>query len=460
MRKPANIKRAYFIGIGGIGMSALARWFNAIGIRVAGYDRVSTSITDQLQDEGISVQFEEDSSVIPEDFRIPDGTLVVYTPAIPAMHSGLLFFREHKFSVLKRSEALGLVIGDTKVLAVAGTHGKTTISAMLSHILKTSGIRAGAFLGGISKNTGTNFNFDPEAEIVVVEADEFDRSFLTLYPEMAVITAMDADHLDIYGNREALIESFSLFASQIRKGGILLLKKGLSVKDAAHLTVYTYSLDGDTDFCALNIQHKGFTFTFSLKTPGGFIEELHPSVYGRVNIENAVAACALAWLNGAGDAGIKGGMKGYKGVKRRFDVIIDRPDCLFIDDYAHHPEELKAFISSVREALPGKKLTGIFQPHLYTRTRDFAPEFAQSLSALDDVILLDIYPAREEPIDGVSPMIILDKLENSGKRIHCGKEQLLQMVEKMKPEVLLTMGAGDIDRLVEPLKRLLLDILP
>ncbi len=411
MTRQADIQRVYFIGIGGIGMSALARYFHALGLGVAGYDRVSTPLTGQLAREGMDVHFRDDLTAIPAAFRSPEGTLVVYTPAVPPELGELAFFREGGFRILKRSEALGEVVSDKRVIAVAGTHGKTTISGMLTHILNTAGPKTSAFLGGVSKNLGSNVVVQPGSDLVVVEADEFDRSFLRLYPEMAVVTAMDADHLDIYGSHEALLETFARFISQIHEGGKLLVKRGLPLDPEIPAGVFTYALDGDADFHALNIVREGFRYRFSLHTPGGVIDGLSLGVYGRVNLENAVAACALAWLAGAPDEGIRRGISGYTGIKRRFDVILEEPPVIFIDDYAHHPEELRAFITSVREALPGKRLTGIFQPHLYTRTRDFAAEFARSLSALDDVILLDIYPAREAPIAGVGPELIFDNLE-------------------------------------------------
>ncbi|HYW96635.1 MAG TPA: UDP-N-acetylmuramate--L-alanine ligase [Bacteroidales bacterium] len=451
------MQRAYFIGIGGIGMSALARYFKANGIEVAGYDRVSTGLTDQLAREGMMVHFTDDISAIPEAYRSTQGTLVVYTPAVPPLHSELRYFRDNHFDMVKRARALGMIIADKKSIAVAGTHGKTTISTMLSHILTVAGVKTSAFLGGISKNTGSNFRFEPGSHYIVVEADEFDRSFLNLNPQMAVITATDADHLDIYGSAEALEDTFNQFASQVKPCGVLLLKKGLKINYPRHVRRYNYSLSGDADFFARDISREGFRYHFSLRTPGGTIDGISLQVYGRVNLENAVAAGALAWLAGAGEEGVREGLEGYTGVRRRFDVIIEQPGCLFIDDYAHHPEELKAFISSVREALPGKRLSGVFQPHLYTRTRDFAAGFARSLSALDDVIILDIYPAREEPIAGVGPELILDNLTNTGEKIACSKEQLFKVVGELNPEVLLTMGAGDIDQMVDPLKNLLLD---
>ncbi len=450
-----DIKRACFIGIGGIGMSALARYFHSAGIEVAGYDRVSTPLTDRLTKEGMNIHFTEDISALPAPFLSSAETLVVYTPAVPANHREMKYFREHQFRIMKRSEALGLIVHDMDVIAVAGTHGKTTISGMLSHILYASGIEYGAFLGGISKNAGTNYVSPGRSGRVVVEADEYDRSFLSLHPKMAIVTATDADHLDIYGNRAEVVESYSRFVSQIREGGILLVKKGLEFTGSLPATVYTYSLDEEADFRATGISREGFRYHFSLETPEMVISDLVLGIYGKVNLENAVAASAMALLSGAGEEGIRKGLLTYAGIKRRFDIIIEEQGCVYIDDYAHHPEELKAFISSVREALPGKRLAGIFQPHLYTRTRDFAPAFAESLSALDDVILLDIYPAREEPVEGVGPEIILDKLSNPGKKLVCSKEDLPGVIKELDPPVLLTMGAGDIDQWVEPLKNLL-----
>ena len=455
MNSVNDIKSVYFIGIGGIGMSAVARHFSTAGIPVAGYDRISSPLTDSLAREGMKIHFTDDVSAIPPEFKNPKQTLVVYTPAVISAHHELSWFRENNFTVKKRSEVLGLIVRDKKTIAVAGTHGKTTISSMITHLLGSGGIEAGAFLGGISKNLGSNFRYAGPEQYVVVEADEYDRSFLSLYPQIAVITAIDADHLDIYGDRENLKQAFGEFTSHIRDGGILVMKEGLDLPVPDNLKVYRYSLEEGSGFGARQIKRDGFRYRFDLKTPQSVLENFLLGVYGRVNLENAIAACAVSWLCGLQPDRMREALKTYSGVARRFDVRIESGNRVFIDDYAHHPEELRAFIASVKEALPEKRLTGIFQPHLYSRTRDFADDFARSLSVLDDVIILDIYPAREDPIPGVGPHLIFDKLTNAGERIQCSKEQLLRVVDELDPPVLLTMGAGDIDRMVEPIANLL-----
>jgi UDP-N-acetylmuramate--alanine ligase len=456
MRILSDIERAYFIGAGGIGMSALARYLKAKGLQVAGYDRVSTPLTDSLIREGIKLHFEDSPDQIPQGFKESGATLVVYTPAIPSTHKELSFFREKDFHIMKRSELLGEIMKTTRGIAVAGTHGKTTVSSMIAHILNVSELKCNAFLGGISKNLGSNLLIDQNAEFTVAEADEFDRSFLQLFPEVAVITSMDPDHLDIYGSHDKLISSFNRFLQQIKEGGTLIYKEGLRLEMPVGLESHSYSLvPGTAAYRPENIERNGFQYRFDLVTPTGKIPALKLGVYGRVNLENAVAALATAHQLGIEENVLREGMSSYTGVMRRFDVKTETEKRIFIDDYAHHPEELKAFIGSVKEALPGEVLTGVFQPHLYSRTKDFADGFAESLSALDHVILLDIYPAREEPIPGVSAKIIFEKLENKGQRFLIAREQLLKVVEEMNPRILLTMGAGDIDQLVEPLAELL-----
>jgi UDP-N-acetylmuramate--alanine ligase len=451
-----NIKRVYLIGIGGIGMSALARYYHTLGMNVAGYDRTSTVITDQLVKEGMKIHFSDNIELIPSEFRVKEGTLAIYTPAIPTDHKELNYFMANEFELIKRSKALGKISADKKCIAVAGTHGKTTVSTMITHFLEHSGVSCSAFLGGISKNLNSNILINQQSSLLVVEADEFDRSFLSLYPEVAILTSMDADHLDIYGSYEKLNASFTQFVSQIKDEGTLLLKKGLKIDLPPMIKTYSYSLNCKTDFYADNIRHSGFNYTFDLVTPDIIIKNLKLGVYGRLNLENAVGALSVALLLGVEIDKIPEAVLSYKGVWRRFDVQIETEELMFIDDYAHHPEELRAFISSVREALPEKRISGVFQPHLYSRTRDFAPAFAETLSLLDDVILLEIYPAREKPIAGVDSGMIFNELTNKAEKRRCTKEQLLGVIEELKPEVLLTMGAGDIDQMVKPIKEFLL----
>ncbi len=456
--KGTDIHRVYFLGIGGIGMSALARYFLASGKVVAGYDRVATPFTEQLISEGMQIHFEDSISLIPDEFRDHRSTMVVYTPAIPGSHSELRYFKTHGYNLLKRAAVLGNIMKDHKGIAVAGTHGKTTISTMIAHIFTQSGIGCNAFLGGISKNFKSNLVLEKKSDYFIAEADEFDRSFLTLFPDYAVVTSMDDDHMDIYGDRKNLIASFNQFVSQIKPSGILILKNSVSLQVPSGIKTFRYALDETSDYYAFNISREDFIYTFSMHTPSGNISEIRLGANGKLNIENAVAACAIAHLAGIGIESIKISLENYLGVIRRFDVKIHNRKIVFIDDYAHHPEEIKAFITSVKEIFPGKRITGVFQPHLYSRTKTFYSGFADSLSILDDVILLDIYPAREEPLPGISSALILKVLKNKGERLYCSTDTLLPMVEKLKPEVFLTMGAGDIDQLVEPLKEMLLHI--
>lgn len=447
-----NITSFYFLGIGGIGMSSLARYFRNLGYRVAGYDRTSTRLTGQLQDEGIDVHFDDLGYHAGELAGDCDASLVVYTPAVPADHGELTWFRENGYLILKRSQLLGMVCNNKKCLAVAGTHGKTTISAMTANILHHSAVGCGAFLGGISKNFGSNLVMPgPEDSWLVTEADEYDHSFLQLTPDVAVVTYMDADHLDVYGNSLSLKESFLRFAAQVRPGGSLVIRKELAAEfpELPGIQVYTYSLLEDADFSAVGLvggDHSGCT-GFQLKTPSGTTEMIRMKYPGLLNAENAVAAGAAAFLAGAEPLEVVRGIETYSGVERRFDIRFCGDRSVYIDDYAHHPAELKAFISSVRLIYTGKRIMGIFQPHLYSRTRDFAPEFAESLDVLDSVILLPIYPARELPLPGITSELILSYMSPGDK--HVGERgQVLGFIRERKPEVLLTMGAGDIDLLV------------
>lgn len=450
-----DIHNVYFIGIGGIGMSAIARYFNTLGKNVAGYDKVSRPLTDQLIKEGIDIHFDDNIDNIPYDFRDNVTTVVVYTPAIPNDNNELNFLRANGFVIKKRSEVLGMISKEKKCLAVAGTHGKTTVTTILSHLMRQSRMGCNAFLGGISKNYNTNYLVDKESKYMVVEADEFDRSFLQLSPQKAIITAVDADHLDIYSGSDDIKETFKKFVSRINSGGKLIIKNGLefNLPERNDIDIYTYSMNEDTDFRAINIRIENGLYLFDFVGVKGKIENLVLGLPGLINVENAVAAIAMATLSGVHNDEIYNSIRKFKGIQRRFDYQIHRDDFVYIDDYAHHPEELKASINSIRELFKAKKLTGIFQPHLYTRTRDFADEFAKSLELLDEIIMLDIYPAREKPIEGVNSGIIFNKITNPNK-IQCTKKELINILKTKKPEVLVTLGAGDIDELVEPIKKL------
>lgn len=454
-----DITKVYFIGIGGIGMSALARWFNTNGYQVAGYDRTPSSLTDQLEAEGIAVHYEDEVNAIPTAFRekVSD-ILVVYTPAVPANSKELNFFRENGHSLKKRSQVLGLLTQNLFTIAVAGTHGKTTTSSMVAHVLKASGNDCTAFLGGITQNYQTNLLLSnarsTEESVVVVEADEYDRSFLTLYPDIAIINSVDPDHLDIYGDPDAVTSSYNEFIRQIKPGGKLVVKKGLPLtfpKD--NIRVFEFSGSEEADFRALNIRIKDASFWFDVQTPDSFIPDVQLQVPGFHNVENALAAMAVAIQIGIPVDKIKEAICTFKGVKRRFEYIIKSTYLVYIDDYAHHPAEVEALLKSVRALYPDKKISAVFQPHLYTRTRDFADGFASSLSLADQVLLLDIYPARELPIEGVSSQLIFDRI-TSPEKIMCSKNNLLEYLNNSKIEVLITMGAGDIDQCITPIKEL------
>ena len=452
-----QIQSVYFIGAGGIGMSALIRYCLSKGMRVAGYDRTSSPLTDCLISEGADIHYVDNVELIPDTFRSPDKTVVVYTPAVPEEHTELTFFRKNGFEVLKRSQMLGIITQSKRGLCIAGTHGKTTTSSMTAHLLKQSRVDCNAFLGGILKNTRSNLMLSEKSDLTVVEADEYDRSFHQLTPCMAVITSVDPDHLDIYGSPEAYRESFELFTSLIRPQGALILKYGIDVnpKLQDNVQLYTYSAtNSNADFHARNIRIANGEIYFDFVGPSMLITDIQLGTPVRTNIENGVAAITLAWLNGVTPDEIRSAMQSFAGVERRFDLRLKKDTIVFIDDYAHHPEELSNCIRSVKELYVGRKVTGIFQPHLYTRTRDFIAEFALSLSLLDELILLDIYPAREEPIPGITSQAIFDKVTCSDKTL-CTKEQLLEIMEVGNYEVVLTLGAGDIDRLVEPIKEIL-----
>ena len=514
-----NINNIYFIGIGGIGMSAVARYFKSLGKNVAGYDRTQTDLTDDLKNENIALHFADDVNLIPlyfKDIANKAQTLIIYTPAIPDNHKELNYFKSLHYIVLKRSEILGLITKHHNLIAIAGTHGKTTVSSIIAHLFIQLDHQCCAFLGGIPKNYNTNFISRDEARLVstrllsdssaksaswqerkkvlsanwrkdlggagagnymIVEADEYDRSFLKLSPYIGVITSLDADHLDIYKNKYQLKSSFSQFIKQIKPKGKLLIKKGIDLpesegpgsRDEARLVSteiehFTYALDSEANFFAKNISlspdealaksGKNGLYVFDLVTPTKVIKKLTFNLPGLMNLENAIAAIAVAYLSGIDPDSIRNPLKTFPGVKRRFDFQIKTDNLIFIDDYAHHPEELNACITSVKELFPGKKITGIFQPHLFSRTRDFADEFAKSLDLLDELILLDIYPAREMPIKGVSSKLIFNKLKIKHKTL-CSKNELIALLKNKNIQVLLTLGAGDIAQLVKPIKQYL-----
>lgn len=451
-----NIESVYFIGAGGIGMSALVRYFLSKGKKVAGYDRTPSELTEKLIEEGANIHYDDNVELIPSDFSNPQTTLVVYTPAIPDTHRELSYFRKNGYSIQKRAQVLGMLTQTEKGLCVAGTHGKTTTSTMTAHLLHQSTIGCNAFLGGISKNYNTNLLLSADSEYVVIEADEFDRSFHWLSPFASVITATDADHLDIYGTEEAYLESFSHYTSLIRPGGALIVRKGITLTPRLQdgVTLYNYSKD-EGDFHAENIRIGNGEIFFDYISPLGNIDNIQLGVPIAINIENGIAAMALAQLSGVSNEEIKKAMATFRGVDRRFDFKIKNEKVVFLSDYAHHPEEIKQSILSMRALYTDKKLTAVFQPHLYTRTRDFYQEFADSLSLLDEVILTEIYPAREEPIPGISSELIYNHLRPDMEKCICKKENLIETLSKKDIEVLITLGAGDIDNYVPQICELL-----
>lgn len=439
----------YFAGAGGIGMAALERYFLSRGCRVAGYDRTPSSLTDELIAEGVDIVFDDSPEAIPQAFRNPDDTLVVYTPALPDSHPGLRFFRENGFEVVKRAELLGKITRDMRGICFAGTHGKTTTSSMAAHILNVSPIGCNAFLGGILRNYNSNLLLSATSPYAVIEADEYDRSFHHLNPYIAVITATDPDHLDIYGTEEAYLESFARFTELIQPSGFLLIHEGLKLKPRPNdsVKVYTYSRNHG-DFHAENVRYSEGAITFDAVTPTGVIKDIELGVPVEVNIENAIAAIGAAYLAGLrDDNAVRKAMKTFMGPQRRFEFHLKEPGKngrVIIDDYAHHPDELKAAISSVKALYPNRKLTVAFQPHLYTRTCDFAPGFAEALSLADTVVLLDIYPAREEPIPGITSKIIFDNVK-SEKKYLIDKQDFAKTIKNINFDILLTAGAGDIN---------------
>jgi len=453
-----DFTKYYFLGIGGMGMSALARYFNSKGFQTAGYDRVQSKVTADLQTEGIQINFDPNVDQIPIPFRYPENTLVVVTPAIPDDLPQLVYFRENGFTIKKRAEVLGDITRKASTICIAGTHGKTTTSTLTAHLLYQSHISCNAFLGGIANNYNSNLLLSKDSNLFVIEADEYDRSFHQLSPYMAAITSADPDHLDIYQTPEAYRESFEHFTSLISPGGVLLMKKGVNIQPRLQKGVkqYTYSMNDGGDFYAENIHLVNHEFHFDFVTPSERISDIRLKIPIRINIENSVAAIALAWLNGVTKEEIRTAMVSYSGIYRRFNLVFRSEQTIFMDDYAHHPKELKASILSIKELFPGKKITGIFQPHLYSRTRDFALDFAEVLSLLDELILLDIYPAREEPIEGVSSEMIFRNVKLENKTL-CSRENLLSLLKDRHPEVLVTFGAGDIDKLVPLIKKQLME---
>jgi len=455
MKRLEDITRIYFIGIGGIGMSALARYFRFHGKKVSGYDKTETVLTKELMKEGISVHYQDRLDLAPKD-----ADLVVYTPAIPASHQELAFYKANGYELAKRSEVLGIITNSSFNICVAGTHGKTTISTMIAHLLRHTGYGCNAFLGGISVNYNSNYWSD-KRNVCVVEADEYDRSFLRLSPDIAVISAMDPDHLDIYGTAEVMEEAFIEFSGRLKSGGKLLYKYGLKRStDLKGQTKLSYSLDNiSANAYASGLQNRDGGYVFDLVVDNWQLKQVELNMGGLHNVENTVVAVAVAHALGIEDLKIKEAIAAFRGVKRRFEYLVRNKNWVFVDDYAHHPEELRALISSAKKLFPGRRCMVIFQPHLFTRTRDLAEGFAESLDLANEVVLLPIYPARELPIEGVTSNIILDKMKNKAKQI-LEKDELLKEVREMKekadkPMLLITAGAGDIDQLVEPIKNIL-----
>ena len=450
-----DIKAVYFVGIGGIGMSAIARYFLHQGLTVGGYDRTASDLTRKLEEEGAQIHYEENIEMIPAKCRIKENTLVIYTPAIPAEHQELVYFRSEGFEIQKRAQVLGTLTRAHKGLCVAGTHGKTTTSSMAAHLLHQSSIDCNAFLGGITKNYGTNYILSKNSDYVVIEADEFDRSFHWLSPFATVITSTDADHLDIYGTEEAYLESFAHYTSLIVEGGYLIVHTGLKMKPRTGNGVTTYTYSRETgDFHAENVKIGNGEITFDLVSPLGNIKGIQLGVPVAVNLENGIAAMALAQIAGVSEEEIRTAMLSFRGVDRRFDFRIKTDKMVYLSDYAHHPEEIRQSILSIKQLYEGRRIKAIFQPHLYTRTRDFYKDFASALSLLDDVAIVDIYPAREKPIPGVTSAIIYDNL-TCAKREMISKNEIIDTVRKGGFDVLVTLGAGDIEDYAEEITKVL-----
>jgi UDP-N-acetylmuramate--alanine ligase len=446
----SDFRKVYFLGIGGIGMSALARYFNSTGYEVGGYDKTPSPLTDQLIQEGCEIHFDDLGQNIPPKFNDNSTTLVVLTPAIPKDHSEWKYLQESGFIILKRSEVLGLLTKSLKGLCVAGTHGKTTTSAMLAHVLHASSWKCNAFLGGISTNFGSNLLIDQSSPFAVIEADEFDRSFLRLSPFSSIITSADPDHLDIYGSTSQFQQGFQLYAEKISEDGFMVIKEGLPFKSEAK--IITYSASGKTaDFFAQNLRVEGSRFLMDVCFSSNLWKDIELGVPGIHNAENALACIALLVSMGMDESQIRSGLQSFLGVKRRFEYIVRDERLVYIDDYAHHPKEIKALIDSIRLMFPTKKVTGIFQPHLFSRTNDFMDDFAFELAKLDEVILLPIYPARELPMEGVTSDVLLDKIDNVNKKLMQATE-VIDYFSANDCDILLTIGAGDIDRIVQKLK--------
>ncbi len=453
-----DIKQVYFLGAGGIGMSALVRYFLSEGKFVAGYDRTPSPLTEKLIEEGAELHFEENIDLVPQRCKNPEGTLVVYTPAIPADHKEWALFGDGRFTVKKRAEVLGIITGDKRGVCAAGTHGKTTTSTMTAHLLHQSNVDCAAFLGGISKNYKSNLVLTDKSDFVVIEADEYDRSFLHLKPYIATITSADPDHLDIYGNKENYLEAFAQFTERIREDGYLIIHEGLEVKPRTKEGVKTYIYGREKgDFHAENIRIGGGTITIDYVSPWQRINDVELGVPVSINIENGIAAMAMAEICGATAEELKNGMKSFAGADRRFDFHIKEENLVLLSDYAHHPDEVKACAKSIKELYADKKVTALFQPHLFSRTKDFYKEFAESLSLFDEVILVDIYPARELPIEGVTSKLIFDHIGENTKKSMCSRADVLKAVEERKQEieVLVSLGAGDIENEIPSMKRIL-----
>ena len=457
--KILNYKLYYFLGVGGIGMSALARYFNHYKKKVCGYDKTQTTLTQQLQNEGIDCQYEENVDKLMSLLSNynKEEVLIIYTPAVPKDHKEYIYLSQNNYTLLKRSQVLGEITKQFKTIAIAGTHGKTTTTTLVTHLLKSGGLNCFSFMGGISRNYNTNLllgDANQSDTYVVVEADEYDRSFLTLHPYIAVITSADADHLDIYGDASSVKESYTLFSKQVVEGGVLIVKK--NVDNDLRLTTkrIIYSLNLDTEYCAQSITIENAQFFYDVKSPIEPLTNVTLGLPGLHNVENSIAAVVIAQQLGIKGSVIKEALRSFSGVKRRFDYRVRKSNIIYIDDYAHHPEELKATINSVKALYPGKKITGVFQPHLYSRTRDFAEDFASSLDLLDECLLLDIYPAREKPIEGITSAWLLSKMQITNKKV-LSKTEVIEEIATNKKEIILTMGAGDIDSLIEPLEKLL-----
>lgn len=445
-----ELKNIYFLGVGGIGMSALARFFLANGCSVYGYDKTKTELTNQLEKEGVKIHYNEDEALIPSEFISNDSSaIVIYTPAIPKDNKEFVFLKNNNVRLYKRSEVLGLITQSYFTIAIAGTHGKTTTSSMVAHVLTACGVDCIAFLGGISLNFNSNLVLNEKAKIVVVEADEFDRSFLTLSPNIALITSIDADHLDIYGNHDEMVKSYQDFVNKISSDGVLITKPEFKNK-LSFVNTKTYSLNKGVEFSLNELTIEDGKYKVSINETN----KIALGLPGKHNVENAIGAFAIAKELGIDSDKIGKALSSYKGVKRRFEYHVNKPNIVYIDDYAHHPEELKFAIQSAKELYPNKKITVVFQPHLFTRTRDFLDGFAESLSLADQLFLLDIYPARELPIEGVSSQVLLNKINVEDKKL-VQKNELIAMIENANLEVLLTLGAGDIDVFVQPIKELL-----